>query len=290
MALVCGAGVTAWYLLGHHGELLNLPTMVALYTVATQGDRRRSVIVAAVGAAWAVGVVAARPSSPSGTPARRGRVAGAGRCCWARSSAPGGSCSPATSTGRSAAEADRERRGPPAGAGGADAHRPRVARHRGPHGGRDERAGRSRRRRASTPARTWPRGAHGPGAGVGPRGDWPSCTPRSALLPTTAAGRAGRPAPRPRGIDELAARASHRLADHGGRASEATSTATCRRWSRWPPTASSRRRSPTSSATPTLARRRCRSAASTVRRRAGTGRGDGGCGGDGRGRGDWWWW
>ena len=67
VALVCGAGVTAWYLLGHHGELLNLPTMVALYTVATLGDRRRSVIVAAVGAAWA-GVVSLAAESPSGTP------------------------------------------------------------------------------------------------------------------------------------------------------------------------------------------------------------------------------
>src|SRR5262245_60439029 len=26
-ALVCGAALTGWYVLGHHGELLNLPTM-----------------------------------------------------------------------------------------------------------------------------------------------------------------------------------------------------------------------------------------------------------------------
>lgn len=67
VALVCGAGLTTWYLLGHHGQLLNLPTMVALYTVATLGDRRRSVVVAAVGAVWA-GAVSLAADSPSGTP------------------------------------------------------------------------------------------------------------------------------------------------------------------------------------------------------------------------------
>ena len=67
VALVCGAALTAWYLLGHHGELLNLPTMVALYTVATLGDRRRSVIAAAVGATWAA-TVSIAADSPSGTP------------------------------------------------------------------------------------------------------------------------------------------------------------------------------------------------------------------------------
>jgi signal transduction histidine kinase len=67
VAAVCGASLTTWYLLGHHGQLLNLPTMVALYTVATLGDRRRSVVVAAVAAVWAatVSIVA---GSPSGTP------------------------------------------------------------------------------------------------------------------------------------------------------------------------------------------------------------------------------
>lgn len=30
-AFACGGALTGWYLLGHHGELLNLPTMVALY-------------------------------------------------------------------------------------------------------------------------------------------------------------------------------------------------------------------------------------------------------------------
>ena len=67
-AVVCGAALTGWYVLGHHGQLLNLPTMVALYTVATQGDRRRSVVVAVVAAAWAA-CVSLATGSPSGTPA-----------------------------------------------------------------------------------------------------------------------------------------------------------------------------------------------------------------------------
>jgi signal transduction histidine kinase len=67
VSVVCGAALTAWYLLGHHGQLLNLPTMVALYTVATAGDRRRSVVAAAVGAAWAA-TVSIAADSPSGTP------------------------------------------------------------------------------------------------------------------------------------------------------------------------------------------------------------------------------
>jgi signal transduction histidine kinase len=52
VALVCGAALTGLYLLGHHGELLNLPVMVALYTVAVSGDRRTSVVVAVVASAW----------------------------------------------------------------------------------------------------------------------------------------------------------------------------------------------------------------------------------------------
>ena len=67
VAVVCGTALTTWYVLDHHGQLLNLPTMVALYTVATLGDRRRSVIVAAVGATWAAAVSIAA-DSPSGTP------------------------------------------------------------------------------------------------------------------------------------------------------------------------------------------------------------------------------
>ena len=67
VAAVCGLSLTTWYLLGHHGQLLNLPTMVALYTVAALGDRRRSITVAVVAATWAasVSIVA---GSPSGTP------------------------------------------------------------------------------------------------------------------------------------------------------------------------------------------------------------------------------
>lgn len=44
----CVAGVVTWAAMGHIGELLNLPGMVALYVVATQGPRRRSVAVGAV--------------------------------------------------------------------------------------------------------------------------------------------------------------------------------------------------------------------------------------------------
>ncbi len=56
VAVVCGLALTAWYLLGHHGEALNLPTIVALYTVAVQGDRRRSLIVGAIAVAWSASV------------------------------------------------------------------------------------------------------------------------------------------------------------------------------------------------------------------------------------------
>ena len=56
VAVVCGLALTTWYLLGHHGEALNLPTIVALYTVAVQGDRRRSLIVGAIAVAWSAAV------------------------------------------------------------------------------------------------------------------------------------------------------------------------------------------------------------------------------------------
>jgi len=56
IAIVCGSALTAWYLLGHHGEALNLPTIVALYTVAVQGDRRRSLVVGCVAVAWSATV------------------------------------------------------------------------------------------------------------------------------------------------------------------------------------------------------------------------------------------
>lgn len=64
-ALGCGAALSGWYLLGHHGELLNLPTMVALYVVAVTGDRRRSIITAVVAAGWS-GVLGFTSDDPLG--------------------------------------------------------------------------------------------------------------------------------------------------------------------------------------------------------------------------------
>jgi signal transduction histidine kinase len=64
-ALVCGAALTGWYVLGHHGELLNLPTMVALYTIAVQRDRRTTVLTGVVGAAWS-GILGFTSSDPIG--------------------------------------------------------------------------------------------------------------------------------------------------------------------------------------------------------------------------------
>lgn len=52
VAIVSGASLSGLYLLGHHGELLNLPAMVALYTIAAQGDRRTTVVTAVVASAW----------------------------------------------------------------------------------------------------------------------------------------------------------------------------------------------------------------------------------------------
>jgi signal transduction histidine kinase len=51
VALVTGAACAGWALYGHIGELLNLPVIVALYTVARHGDRRRTVVTGAVAAA-----------------------------------------------------------------------------------------------------------------------------------------------------------------------------------------------------------------------------------------------
>jgi signal transduction histidine kinase len=68
VAVVCGAALTAWYVLGHRGELLNLPSMVALYTVAVQGARRRTVLVGVVAVLWSAGlgwVVGDRSSAPA---------------------------------------------------------------------------------------------------------------------------------------------------------------------------------------------------------------------------------
>lgn len=65
VSLVCGLALTGLYLRGHHGELLNLPLMVALYTVATHGDRRRTLVVGTVAVAWA-GVLGFTSDDPLG--------------------------------------------------------------------------------------------------------------------------------------------------------------------------------------------------------------------------------
>ncbi|MEV0122844.1 sensor histidine kinase [Streptomyces sp. NPDC050703] len=59
VAGVTGAACAGWALYGHIGELLNLPVMLALYTVAVLGDRRRTVC-AGVAAALVSGAVALR--------------------------------------------------------------------------------------------------------------------------------------------------------------------------------------------------------------------------------------
>jgi signal transduction histidine kinase len=67
VSLVCGAVLSTWYLMDHHGELLNLPAMVGLYTVAVQGNRRRTVIVGTIASAW-FGGLAEVAGSPIGSP------------------------------------------------------------------------------------------------------------------------------------------------------------------------------------------------------------------------------
>src|SRR5918996_1998741 len=64
-ALVCGSALTGWYVLGHHGELLNLPTMVALYTIAVQGNRRTTLVTALVASTWS-GILGFTSSDPIG--------------------------------------------------------------------------------------------------------------------------------------------------------------------------------------------------------------------------------
>ncbi|CAO0832994.1 hypothetical protein SMICM17S_07154 [Streptomyces microflavus] len=54
---VTGAACAGWALHGHIGELLNLPVIVALYTVAVLGDRRRT-LWTGLAAAAVSGVVA----------------------------------------------------------------------------------------------------------------------------------------------------------------------------------------------------------------------------------------
>jgi signal transduction histidine kinase len=65
VSLVCGAALTGWYVLGHHGELLNLPVMVALYTIAVQGNRRLTLVTALVASTWA-GILGFTSDDPIG--------------------------------------------------------------------------------------------------------------------------------------------------------------------------------------------------------------------------------
>jgi signal transduction histidine kinase len=65
VAVGCGAALSGLYVLGHHGELLNLPVMVALYTVAASGDRRTTVVTAVVASVWS-GVLGFTSDDPIG--------------------------------------------------------------------------------------------------------------------------------------------------------------------------------------------------------------------------------
>ncbi|MFD3924159.1 sensor histidine kinase [Streptomyces sp. NPDC058595] len=71
VAVITGAACAGWALYGHIGEMLNLPVIVALYTVAVAGDRRRTVRTAVV-AAVVSGAVAVRVGhdvvNPQGLP------------------------------------------------------------------------------------------------------------------------------------------------------------------------------------------------------------------------------
>ena len=68
VAVVSGGALTSLYALGHEGELLNLPTMVALYAVAVNGDRRRTIGVGVVAAFWSVGISEFLDEPVVGTP------------------------------------------------------------------------------------------------------------------------------------------------------------------------------------------------------------------------------
>jgi hypothetical protein len=71
VAVVTGAACAGWALHGHIGELLNLPVIVALYTVAVLGDRRRTLWTGLV-ASLVSGAVALRVgrdvANPQGLP------------------------------------------------------------------------------------------------------------------------------------------------------------------------------------------------------------------------------
>lgn len=68
VTIVCAAALTGWNLRDQYGELLNLPTMVGLYTIAAQGNRRTSVIVGLVAAVWS-GALATADPAPAGAEA-----------------------------------------------------------------------------------------------------------------------------------------------------------------------------------------------------------------------------
>jgi signal transduction histidine kinase len=65
VAAVSGAALSVLYVLGHHGELLNLPVMVALYTIAVQGERRTTVVTAVIASAWS-GILGYTSDDPLG--------------------------------------------------------------------------------------------------------------------------------------------------------------------------------------------------------------------------------
>ncbi|MGW6057890.1 sensor histidine kinase [Streptomyces sp. NPDC055189] len=71
VTVVTGAACAGWALYGHIGELLNLPVMVALYALAAQGDRRRTLRTAVVAAvvSGVVSVIAGKDvAQPQGAP------------------------------------------------------------------------------------------------------------------------------------------------------------------------------------------------------------------------------
>lgn len=71
VACVTGAAYAGWALYGHIGELLNLPVIVALYTVAVLGDRRRTLwagVTAAVVSEAVALIVGRDVANPQGLP------------------------------------------------------------------------------------------------------------------------------------------------------------------------------------------------------------------------------
>ncbi|MFI8880700.1 sensor histidine kinase [Streptomyces sp. NPDC055243] len=71
VTVLTGAACAGWALHGHIGELLNLPVMVALYAIAVQGDRRRTLRTAVVAAlvSGVVSVIAGKDvAQPQGAP------------------------------------------------------------------------------------------------------------------------------------------------------------------------------------------------------------------------------